>query len=68
MVLGPAGRGAAEPAAGAGRAALHARRALRALTQPAPQPPLVSTGELPTVAINYLQSLPDTDIHCLFLT
>lgn len=42
MVQRPAGRGAAEPAARAGRAALHARRALRAVAQPAPAPPLVA--------------------------
>lgn len=41
VVLGPARRGTAELAASAGRAPLHARRALRALAQPTSAPPLV---------------------------
>lgn len=43
VVLGPAGRVAAQPAARAGRAPLHARRALGALAQPASAPAVVAT-------------------------
>ena len=45
MVLGPDGPGAAQPAAGAGRAAVHARRALRALAQPTPAQTVVAYGK-----------------------
>lgn len=47
MVLGPAGHVAAVVAAGAGRAALYARRAFRALAQPTPTPALVAARSVP---------------------
>lgn len=42
MVLGPDGHGAAEPAAHAGRAALHPRRALCAQPEPPSAPTLLA--------------------------
>lgn len=49
MVLGPSGRVAPQPTARAGRAALHARRALRAVAQLAPAPSVVARSVLSPV-------------------
>lgn len=44
MVFGPRRHGPAQPAACAGRAAVHGRRAVRSVAEPAPPSPLVDSG------------------------